>query len=113
MTARRIDDPEYVQGQIAALRALILGLANLTLDKDEFLQQALERLMRGRTSIIIAHRLSTIRQVDRILVLHKGKLVEAGSHAELLALNGLYARLYELQYREQEAVSDEPSAVSD
>jgi len=52
MTARRIDDPEYVQGQFAALRALIVGLANLTLDKDELLQQALERLELARTATI-------------------------------------------------------------
>jgi ATP-binding cassette subfamily B protein len=58
-------------------------------------------LLKGRTSIVIAHRLSTIRNVDRILVLHRGELVEDGSHEELLALNGFYARLYRLQYAEQ------------
>jgi ATP-binding cassette subfamily B protein len=73
------------------------------------IQQALERLMHGRTSIIIAHRLSTIRRVDRILVLHKGRLVEEGTHAELLDHNGLYAKLYELQYQDQEPAVAEPS----
>jgi ATP-binding cassette subfamily B protein len=55
--------------------------------------------MAGRTTIAIAHRLSTIQRADRILVLHKGRLREEGTHAELLAKRGLYWRLYELQYR--------------
>jgi ATP-binding cassette subfamily B protein len=76
--------------------------ANVDTETEWRIQQALERLMHGRTSIIIAHRLSTIRRVDRILVLHKGRLVEQGTHQELLDQNGLYARLYELQYRDQE-----------
>jgi ATP-binding cassette subfamily B multidrug efflux pump len=54
--------------------------------------------MRGRTSIVIAHRLSTIRDVDRIIVLRRGRIDESGSHAELLARNGTYRQLYELQY---------------
>jgi len=58
--------------------------------------------MAGRTSIVIAHRLSTIRYVDRILVLHKGRVVEEGTHAELLAKAGHYAKLYELQFKDQE-----------
>ena len=62
------------------------------------LLQTLDRLKRGRTTIIIAHRLSTIRGADRILVLQGGQLVESGSHAQLLALNGLYARLYTTQF---------------
>jgi ATP-binding cassette subfamily B protein len=72
--------------------------ANVDTETEWRIQRALEHLMEGRTSIIIAHRLSTIRQVDRILVLHKGQLVEEGSHDELLARNGRYARLYELQW---------------
>jgi ATP-binding cassette subfamily B protein len=55
-------------------------------------------MIKGRTSIVIAHRLSTIRHVDRILVLHKGRLVEDGSHDELLAKRGYYYRLYHLQF---------------
>jgi ATP-binding cassette subfamily B protein len=61
------------------------------------IQDALERLLVNRSAIIIAHRLSTIRHVDRILVLKQGELVESGSHASLLAQDGLYASLYRLQ----------------
>ena len=66
-------------------------------------QQALDVLMRGRTSIVIAHRLATVRNVDRIVVLSQGRIVEQGSHDELLARNGAYARLYELQFDEKAA----------
>ncbi len=77
--------------------------ANVDTETEHLIQESLAKLTAGRTSIIIAHRLSTIRQVDRILVLHRGHLVETGTHQELLALNGIYARLYELQYAEQAA----------
>lgn len=85
---------------------LVLDEATSSVDTETeaLIQNALERLMRGRTSIIIAHRLFTIRHVDRILVLHKGRLVEEGSHEELLARGGFYRRLYQLQYQEQEVV---------
>jgi len=83
---------------------LVLDEATSSVDTETegLIQEALERLMEGRTSIIIAHRLFTIRHVDRILVLHKGQLVEQGNHNELLAKQGLYHRLYQLQYQEQE-----------
>jgi ATP-binding cassette subfamily B multidrug efflux pump len=83
---------------------LVLDEATSSVDTETeaLIQDALERLMRGRTSIIIAHRLFTIRHVDRILVLHKGHLVEEGSHEELLTHEGFYHRLYQLQYQEQE-----------
>jgi ATP-binding cassette, subfamily B, multidrug efflux pump len=71
--------------------------ANLDVGTEALIQEALERLLVGRTAIIIAHRLSTIRNVDRILVLKHGELVEQGSHEELLAQEGLYASLYRLQ----------------
>jgi ABC-type multidrug transport system fused ATPase/permease subunit len=59
--------------------------------------------MEGRTAIAIAHRLSTIQDVDRIYVLHKGRIVESGSHDELMELEGVYYRLYRLQYRSEQA----------
>lgn len=78
---------------------LILDEATASLDvgTEALVQEALEQMLRDRTAIIIAHRLSTIRNVDRILVLKRGALVEMGNHDELLALNGLYASLYRLQ----------------
>jgi ATP-binding cassette subfamily B protein len=65
-------------------------------------QEALGRLVEGRTSIIVAHRLSTIQRADRILVMHKGELRESGAHEELVALKGIYWKLYQLQYKDQE-----------
>ncbi|HKI59043.1 MAG TPA: ABC transporter ATP-binding protein [Trueperaceae bacterium] len=75
--------------------------ANIDTETEELIQDALHKLMQGRTSIIIAHRLSTIQDVDRILVMRKGKLIEQGSHTELLKQEGYYRKLYELQFRER------------
>lgn len=82
---------------------LILDEATSSVDTETeaLIQEGLERLLHGRTSIVIAHRLSTIRHVDRIIVLHKGKIVEDGSHDHLLAQQGYYHRLYQLQFAEQ------------
>lgn len=82
---------------------LILDEATSSVDTETELtiQRALERLMENRTSIIIAHRLSTIQHCDRIIVLHKGEIREAGTHQDLLALRGIYYRLYELQFAGQ------------
>lgn len=83
---------------------LILDEATSSVDTEteHRVRTALERLMRGRTSLAIAHRLSTIQRADRILVLHKGRLRESGNHQELLALRGIYWKLYRLQYKNQE-----------
>jgi ABC-type multidrug transport system fused ATPase/permease subunit len=83
---------------------LVLDEATSSVDTEteHLIQDALAKLMVGRTSIIIAHRLSTIQNVDRIIVLHKGRLVEMGTHRDLLAQRGVYHRLYELQYRAHE-----------
>ena len=85
-------------------RILILDEATSSIDTEteQLIQQALDRLLEGRTSIVIAHRLSTIQKADRILVLHKGEIREIGTHQELLALRGIYYRLYLLQYKDQE-----------
>jgi ATP-binding cassette, subfamily B, multidrug efflux pump len=90
-------------------RILVLDEATSSVDTETeiAIQDGLEKLLLGRTALIIAHRLSTIRTADRILVMHHGELREQGSHEELLALGGIYAKLYELQYREQET-SREP-----
>jgi ATP-binding cassette subfamily B multidrug efflux pump len=88
-------------------RILILDEATSSIDTEteQLIQRALARLLAGRTSLVIAHRLSTIQRADRILVLHKGEVREQGTHQELLALRGIYYRLYLLQYKDQEAAA--------
>jgi ATP-binding cassette subfamily B multidrug efflux pump len=85
-------------------RFLILDEATSSVDTETELRvrDALANMVEGRTSIVIAHRLSTIQRADRILVMHKGQLRESGAHQELLALRGIYWKLYQLQYRDQE-----------
>jgi ATP-binding cassette subfamily B multidrug efflux pump len=93
---------------------LILDEATSSIDTEteQLIQKALERLLVGRTSIVIAHRLSTIQKADRILVLHKGEVREYGTHQELLAMRGIYYRLYLLQYKDQEMGGVETTAAA-
>jgi subfamily B ATP-binding cassette protein MsbA len=90
---------------------LLLDEATSSLDNEsEYLvQQALDRLMRGRTTIVIAHRLSTVERADRILVLDRGRIVEEGTHGELLTLGGLYHRLYTRRFVDEDSVGAEPA----
>lgn len=83
---------------------LILDEATSALDteSERVVQEALDRLMVGRTSFVIAHRLSTIKNADKIMVLENGQLIEQGNHDELMAMDGLYAHLYKIQYRSKE-----------
>jgi ABC-type multidrug transport system fused ATPase/permease subunit len=86
-------------------KILVLDEATSSVDShtEHLIQEALKRLISGRTSIIIAHRLSTIRHVDRIIVMHHGRITETGTHQELLEQGGIYYNLYQLQYKDQEA----------
>jgi subfamily B ATP-binding cassette protein MsbA len=95
--------------RIAIARALLRNAPILILDEatsaldtqsERLVQEAIERLMANRTVLVIAHRLATVRQADEILVLDEGRIIQRGSHTELLAAGGLYRRLYELQFRD-------------
>ncbi len=88
-------------------RILVLDEATSSVDTETEMRvrSALSRMVEGRTSVIIAHRLSTVQRADRILVMHKGQLRESGSHQELLVQRGIYWRLYQLQYKDQELSS--------
>ncbi len=85
-------------------KVLILDEATSSIDTEteKIIQEAIKKLLIGRTSIIIAHRLSTIQNVDKIVVLHKGEIKEIGKHHQLIAKKGIYYKLYQLQYKEQE-----------
>jgi subfamily B ATP-binding cassette protein MsbA len=83
---------------------LILDEATSALDaeSERLVQRALANLIRDRTTIVIAHRLSTVRRADQIVVMESGRIMETGTHTELLARGGLYRRLYELQFADEE-----------
>jgi len=95
-------------------RVLVLDEATSSVDTETeaLIQEALKVLLRGRTAIVIAHRLSTIQNVDEILVMHKGRIRERGTHQQLLAQRGLYWRLYQLQYKDQEVAATGESAAT-
>jgi len=84
--------------------ALDEATSNIDTDTELLIQKAVKKLMKNRTSIIIAHRLSTIQNVNKIIVIHKGRIREMGTHQELLALKGIYYKLYLLQYKDQEKI---------
>lgn len=88
-------------------RILVLDEATSSVDTETelLIQAAIKKLLKGRTSIVIAHRLSTIQSADKIIVLHKGEIREMGTHQELLAHDGIYRKLYRLQYKDQEVKS--------
>jgi subfamily B ATP-binding cassette protein MsbA len=101
--------------RLSIARALLKNAPILILDEptsaldaetERLLLEALQRLMRGRTTLVIAHRLSTIQHADRIVVLDEGRIAESGTHAELLARGGRYAQLYRLQ------TAKKPEAIS-
>lgn len=98
--------------RVAIARALLRDAPILLLDEatsaldaesEQLVQQALDALMRGRTTLVIAHRLATVRQADRIIVLDEGRIVEQGTHAQLAQAGGLYSRLAKLQFSASEA----------
>ena len=95
-------------------RVLILDEATSSVDTETEVKvrEALSRMVAGRTSVIIAHRLSTIQKADKIMVMHKGKLQEVGSHQQLLAERGIYWKLYQLQYKDQENFSAEGGVLT-
>ncbi|MSQ22425.1 MAG: ATP-binding cassette domain-containing protein, partial [Dehalococcoidia bacterium] len=97
----------FARAIIADPRILVMDEATARVDSatEAVIQQALKELLKGRTSFVIAHRLSTIRGADRIVVLEGGQIKESGTHDELLALNGLYSRLYRMTYESRDGVT--------
>lgn len=95
----------FARALLANPRILILDEATSSIDTqtERLIQEALRRLLRGRTSFVIAHRLSTIREADVVVVLHQGRIIEQGTHAELLDRRGYYFKLYSMQWRAEQA----------
>src|SRR5204862_7931732 len=96
-------------------KILILDEATSSVDTETELRvrDALGKMVRGRTSIVIAHRLSTIQRADKIIVMHKAQLREMGTHQQLLAQRGIYYKLYQLQYKDQEVGSQVTVSADD
>ena len=92
----------FVRALVHDPKIIVLDEATSSVDTEteELIQAAIEKLMKGRTAIVIAHRLSTIQKANQIIVLDKGQIKERGTHDELLELNGFYANLYNMQYKE-------------
>ena len=99
----------FARAIVADAKILILDEATASIDSytEMLIQQALHRLMEGRTGMVIAHRLATIRSADRIIVLQDGQIIETGNHDELMELGGLYARLYSMNYASFDDIPDE------
>ncbi|MFN8942119.1 MAG: ABC transporter ATP-binding protein, partial [Acidobacteriota bacterium] len=97
----------FARALVREPRFLILDEATSSVDTDteQLIQSALDQLLAGRTAVVIAHRLSTIQKASRIFVLHRGQLRESGTHQQLLRARGIYWRLYQLQYKDQEPVA--------
>jgi subfamily B ATP-binding cassette protein MsbA len=89
-----------------AVLVLDEATSNLDTESERLIEDAMEKLLVGRTTLIIAHRLSTVRRADRLVVVEHGRIVEEGTHAELLARGGMYARLYQRQFR------DDPDTIA-
>jgi ATP-binding cassette subfamily B protein len=103
----------FARALVREPRFLILDEATSSVDTEteQKIQTALDEMLKGRTAIVIAHRLSTIQRASRIFVMHKGHLKESGTHQELLRARGVYWRLYQLQYKDQE-LSTIPNEVA-
>jgi ATP-binding cassette subfamily B protein len=99
----------FARAIVADAKILVLDEATASIDSytEMLIQQALQRLMEGRTGMVIAHRLATIRGADRIIVLQDGEIIEQGNHDELMALGGLYSRLYSMNYASFDDIPDE------